>query len=157
MIQITNLASALIIVCLLSACGKGGNNPFEEAFNPFTGTKEKAFKFRDEVGLEKSHNFYGVEVSDFKSTFQTTGMLEHLAITVDYGTTPAAMRNALAKACQSDSAEFVINPNYPRGSIRKFPNGNSPALGVTYDLACIYEGDTRRMHIYSSLKSPNQK
>ena len=145
---------SLSFCALLLGCG---SNSFEDAFNPFTGSKEKATKWRDQGGLDKQKNFYGVNIVSITSRFQENGMPASLRMEVDSGTSPESMRNALAKACQANSSEFRLVPNFPRGSILKFPIGEKPGLGMSYKLSCIYEGDLKLMHISSSLSDPNQK
>lgn len=148
--KITSLA---VIVLLLSACG--GENTLEGAFNPYTGSKEKSAKWRDQGGLDKQNKFYGVVVTSMTSRFQQNGMLDTLEMAVDGPTSPEAMRKALAKACKASDTDFKLVPNFPRGSVRMYPEGSDPVLGTKYRLVCIYEGDTKKLYISSSLISAN--
>ena len=145
----------VIFLLTVSLYGCGGDNSFESAFNPFTGNKAKADIWRDQGGLDKKNNFYGVNVSNISYTFQANGMVDQLTLVVDSGTSPETMRKALVKACRTNDSAFQRVPNYPRGGVWLFPNGSSPGLGKLYDLSCIYEGDTQKMYIYSKLKSSN--
>lgn len=129
-------------------------NSLEAAYDPFVGTREKNDVFVDKGGLNSEYSFYGVKLDRLQANFQENGMIESVEMDVVPGTSPESMRNALAKACRESSDSFERVPGKPRGSIRKFPK-NSTELGVTYDLACIYEGDTGKMYISSSLKSRN--
>ena len=141
---------------ILSGCG--GDNSFESAFNPYTGSKEKADKWRDQGGLDKQNKFHGVSVTNISYRFQNNGMLDNVEMKVEGATSPEDMRKALGRACKAKDSDFSRVPNFPRGSVRMYPQGSDPVLGTIYKLACIYEGDTKKLYISSSLTTatPNQ-
>jgi len=147
----SKLVYTVFLTSMLFGCGV--ENSFEGAFNPYTGSKDKANAWRDQGGLDKQSSFYGVSVVGISYRFQPNGMLDNVTMTVESGTSPEAMRKALSKACKAQDDQFVRVPNYPRGSVWLFPNGSSPVLGTTYDLNCTYGGDTRKLYIFSSMQT----
>ncbi len=103
------MKQVIAIICAaitLTACG--GDNLFEKAFNPFTGTTKLVNEWKDKGGLDGENKFHGLNITEMQYRFEQNGAFASMQATVSADASPEKMRKALSKVCKIDNSAFKI-------------------------------------------------
>jgi len=112
-------------------------NVFEDAIDPFTGSREKWSQFTDNGGLNSQNDFYGMPVQGI-SVQWTDGKTVRMALmTVSKSVSPKQIREALNKSCQTAEADWQRQDGaLTKGEVH---NGKIKCDYLTNDSASNYD------------------
>jgi hypothetical protein len=104
-------------------------NLLEKAIDIKSGNKKIWDAFKDEGGLNKQNNLYGLSITSLSVTWnsQTGNFTGALMQAMNSNTSPKEVRIALSKVCDLEDSDWVIRSDYE-------PTGTAKKNGVT----CYY-------------------
>ncbi len=97
---------------LSSAMAARAKNVFEEAIDPFTGSREKWSTFKDEGGLNKVSDFYGLPVSSVNVSFKDDTSIKFFLLAVRKSVAPKDVRAALNVVCKTKETDWTKEDGY---------------------------------------------
>lgn len=101
----------LLVIFILSACGS--KNAFESAIDPKDGSEAKVAKWKDDGGLNKLNEFYGVKISEVSVSFRND-KIKTVIMYASKSYAPKEVRAALSKVCGGGDSEWKISDDWDR-------------------------------------------
>ena len=111
--RLTSIRLSTAIILSISLLGCVGKNPFEDAVDPQTGSREKWRAWVDDGGLNKLSDFYGLDIRNVNVTWNQ-GKVESLAMFTSKTHSPKDVRKAMSKICGGADSDWEREENWAR-------------------------------------------